>query len=111
MLSVSVSLCVCVFTVVCIKFVGCFSLIQLQPSSEKLYNDFVDPVLSVQEVNIDDNHRKDLEAKLKSPSGDMFDEAQHQVLLIVLYNTCDTTGHYLMAYLPHQLIVLASVGS
>lgn len=55
--------------------------IQLQPSSEKLFNDFVDPVLSVQEVNLDDKYRKDLEAQLKSPSKNMFNEAQHQVTM------------------------------
>jgi len=54
------------------------------PSSEKLFNDFVDPVISVQEVNIDDKFRKDLEAHLKTPSVDMFDEVQHQVLLFYL---------------------------
>ena len=49
----------------------------------------MDPVLSVQEVNLDDKYRKDLEAQLKSPSSNMFDEAQHQV-------RCHKAGHYLM---------------
>lgn len=65
------------------------SSIQLQPSSEKLYNDFVDPVLSVQEVNLDDKYRKELEVRLKSPYINMFDEVQHQVSVTIMITKQD----------------------